>query len=179
MKFILFFLSIFLNSISFAQTWQQISDFPSDERDDGTSFVIGQNAYCGTGYTAWWSTCKDFYSFDMNSETWSSVSGLPIGKERQYSTGFSYLNIGYILGGINGANYLNDFWQFDATLNLWTEKTNAPFSGRSGTVNFILNNTVYIIGGRTSTNIAINEVWAYDLVNEIWEQKNNLPFGSR
>ncbi len=179
MKFLFFFLSILFFNAFVAQTWQQISDFPADERDDGTTFTIGNSAYCGTGYTPWWSTCSDFYSFNMNSETWSTIATLPSGKERQYATGFSYSTVGYILGGINGSNYLNDLWQYNSITNTWIEKTNAPFIGRSGTVNFVINNIAYIIGGRTAINIATNEVWAYDLVNETWTQKNNLPFGCR
>ena len=179
MKFICLLFFFILIRISFAQTWQQISNFPSSERDDGTNFTIGNIAYCGTGYTPWWSTCSDFYSFDMNSETWSTIPSLPNGKERQYATGFSNSAFGYILGGINGSNYLNDLWQYDPISTSWTEKTTPPFSGRSGTVNFVLINIVYIIGGRSATAIAIDEVWAYDLFNETWQQKNNLPFGSR
>lgn len=48
----------FLNSHS--QSWIQVPDFPSSERDDGLAFVINDIAYCGTGYKVGWTETKDF-----------------------------------------------------------------------------------------------------------------------
>ena len=85
---------IVFNKTALSQTWTQISDFPATERDDGVSFVIGNKAYCGTGFKTGWITCRDMYSFDMSSESWGTISSLPAGMERQYSSGFSYNNLG-------------------------------------------------------------------------------------
>ena len=55
----LFLLFIFnVNS----QSWIQIDDFPSSARDDGASFVIGNKAYCGTGFKVGWTETKDYNS---------------------------------------------------------------------------------------------------------------------
>src|SRR4051812_11286093 len=72
-----------------SQTWQPATDFPSTERDDGTSFIIGTKAYCGTGYLPWFTTTADFYAYDMAVGTWQTVASLPAGEERQYASGFS------------------------------------------------------------------------------------------
>ncbi len=179
MKSLLLFLFIFIFNYSHAQTWQSISDFPSSERDDGTSFVIGNLAYCGTGLTPWFSTQGDFYSLDMNTDVWNSVAALPIGAERQYATGFASTTNGFILGGVNGTTYLNDLWMYDPNLNSWQLKTSLPSLGRNGCCSFIINNIAYIVGGRTFGTNAINEVWAYDILNDSWSQKGNMPFGAR
>ena len=100
-----------------AQTWKQSIDFPSTERDDGVVFVIGNNAYCGTGLKSGWITSSDFYSFDMNSESWTTIKNLPKDKKRQYAIGFSSLNYGYVFGGVNGGDFLNDIWQYDPIIN--------------------------------------------------------------
>ena len=53
-KHYIIFLFTIAQNFSFCQTWQQIGDFPSTERDDGTCFIIGNTAYCGTGLKTGW-----------------------------------------------------------------------------------------------------------------------------
>lgn len=172
-------ISLLLSTICYSQIWTQITDFPSTERDDGTVFTIGDTAYCGTGLTPWWAPLGDFHKFNLNNETFQSTSPLPIGKERQYATGFSANSKGYIFGGFDGTNYLNDLWQFDPINNTWTALTSLPDLGRSGMVSMVLGDTAYFIGGKTTIENALNEVWAYQINEDIWVQKNNLPFGKR
>jgi N-acetylneuraminic acid mutarotase len=178
MKINLLNLFIFSQIICFGQNWIQIDDFPATERDDGTSFVIGDSAYCGSGLNSWWSTEGDFYGIDLTNDQWFTINSLPIGKERQYSIGFSGISKGYVFGGHNGTSFLNDLWEYNPETDAWIEKPSLPSVGRSGSSCIVINDTAYIIGGETQTNQAINEVWAYDLINESWIQKNDLPFGN-
>jgi len=161
-----------------AQTWQQLTNFPAVERDDGAFFIIGDKAFCGTGFAPWFAPLNDFYSFDMNTEIWNTIAALPSGMERQYACGFSSGSKGFIFGG-KGNGLLNDLWMYDTTLNTWTQKTSLPGQGRSGSTCFVINDTAYIIGGIDSLNVAISQVWAYDILNDNWHQKNNLNFGAR
>src|SRR3954468_11896293 len=116
---VFFFLSKFASS----QAWSKITDFPSSERDDGCYFTIGHTTYCGTGLQVGYVLGRDFYSFDMTSETWDTISSLPSGMERQYAASFSYNNNGFVFGGIAGTTYLNDLWMYDAVTNKWQSKT--------------------------------------------------------
>ncbi len=175
---LLFCLRIFTFNTLYAQNWQQLGDFPSTERDDGVAFVIGNNAYCGTGLNSSFAATIDFYSLDMNTDQWSTIASLPAGNERQYAASFASGNFGFVCGGL-GNIYYNDVWQYDPVLNTWTGKTPIPAAGRSGATYFVINNIAYIVGGRTAANVAIDEVWAYDIANDTWQSKNNLPFGSR
>ena len=70
-KFLLSLCCILIFISAEAQNWQQLNDFPSTERDDGVAFVIGNNAYCGTGLNSSFVACRDFYAFDMNTDQWS------------------------------------------------------------------------------------------------------------
>src|SRR5688572_29970408 len=97
---------LFLLGSTMAQSWQQIGDFPSTERDDATGFVINHTAYIGTGFLPWFAPSNDFYSLDFNTETWSPVNSMPALTERQYACGFSYQNFGFAFGGSNGSNFL-------------------------------------------------------------------------
>ena len=93
-----FFFSLFIPNTVFSQSLTKITDFPSLERDDGTYFIIGNTAFCGTGFQAGFVLSKDMYTFDMASETWDTATTLPAGMERQYACGFALNNTGFILG---------------------------------------------------------------------------------
>ncbi|NEN25005.1 T9SS type A sorting domain-containing protein [Cryomorpha ignava] len=177
-KIILSYIAIICVLGSHSQSWIQVSDFPSTERDDGASFVIDNTAYCGTGLQVGWSETKDFYAFSMNADTWEPIASLPDGNERQYASGFSSSTHGFVFGGVKGGVYLSDLWQYDPELNNWVEKSSLPAIGRSGSACFVIDNVAYIIGGKTNLSDAINEVWAYEITNDTWQQKNDLPFGS-
>jgi N-acetylneuraminic acid mutarotase len=178
MKSIFFYLfSLFLIFNSSAQIWTQIQDYPGLGRDDGTSFVINNKAYCFSGVVLSGQFQRDGYVLDANTEIWSPMASLPLGAERQYATGFSDGVNGYVLGGLDPSyNCLNDFWQYNVASDTWTQLPNFPGTGRQGMCHFVLGNKVYIIGGRLNGNVTSNEVWQYDFVTTIWSQKSSLPF---
>jgi N-acetylneuraminic acid mutarotase len=173
------FLVFFWRLSCHSQTWQQIDDFPGLQRDDATSFVIDNIAYCGAGHPSGIPCATDFYALDMDTDTWQSIASLPVGKDRQYAGGFSHNGMGYVFGGHCSGSFLNDLWQYDPLSNSWTEKTAMPATGRSAMVCFVIGDTAYIACGKTATDYAIDEVWAYNLVNDSWIQKTNFPFGKR
>jgi N-acetylneuraminic acid mutarotase len=159
-----------------SQTWSKIADFPSNPRDDGSRFVIGNNVYCGLGSQSIGGCAKDFFAFDLATETWSAIATMPSGMERQYASGFSMNGNGYIFGGINcGGVLFNDLWEYNPTTNTWSQKTAMPAVERYGCVSFVINNIVYIVGGKTLTNNGIPDVWAYDIALNSWSQKTSMP----
>lgn len=158
------------------QIWSEVSNFPGSPRDDGAGFKIGEDVYFGTGLDNTFSTKGDFYKFNLFSESWTEVSSLPVGKERQYSVGATYNNEGYLFGGINGqGNYLNDFWRYNSITDTWAELQPLPGAGRSGSVVFTLNDVLYIVGGKSQLSSSLSEVWCYDFMNSNWSQKNDIP----
>jgi N-acetylneuraminic acid mutarotase len=176
-KIILFVLVLVYSNFIHAQTWTQLADFPGGPRDDGSSFTIANKAYCFTGLEPGYQCMPNGFVFDGGTETWLPIASLPLGKERQYATGFSYNGVGYILGGLQcDNNCLNDFWQYSVANDTWTALPAFPGSGRQGMSNFIIKNKLYIIGGRPASNITLNEIWEYDFLTTNWMQKNNLPF---
>ncbi|RFC55230.1 Kelch repeat-containing protein [Brumimicrobium aurantiacum] len=176
-QLLLLYLSFNFSFLLNAQSWQQLDDFPATERDDGVSFVIGDKAYCGTGYKTGWVETKDFHVLDMNTDQWSTVSSLPIGEERQYASAFASSTKGFVFGGIKDGDHLNDLWKYNSSQDSWTEMTPLPAEGRRGSVSFVINGVAYIVGGNTEIENAIDEVWAYNINDDTWEQKNDFPFG--
>ncbi|MBK7666032.1 MAG: T9SS type A sorting domain-containing protein [Sphingobacteriaceae bacterium] len=166
---------ILLNKEYKAQTWAQLTDFPSNERDDGTAFVINNKAYCGSGLQVGWGLAGDFHYLDLGTETWSTVASMPAGKERQYACGFTDGTNGFVFGGEAFGSNLNDLWMYSPTTNSWTAMASKPGNGVRGASYFVIGNVAYIVGGASAPNDAINEVWAYDMSTNIWTQKNNLP----
>ncbi len=159
-----------------AQTWSKIVDFPATPRDDGSRFVIGNKVYCGLGSQSVGGCAKDFFAFDLATETWSAIATMPSGMERQYASAFSMNGNGYIFGGINCSGLLfNDLWEYNSTTNVWTQKTTMPAVERYGCVSFVINNIAYIVGGKTLTNNGISDVWAYDIFLNSWTQKTSMP----
>lgn len=160
---------------STAQGWAQLSDFPSSARDDGTTFTINSTAYCGTGLDPTWNYTHDFFAFDMATESWSPISGLPANQARQYSNGFASTTHGYLFGGVNGSGFLNDLWKYDPVSDSWEEVTSMPSLGRTAASSFVIGDTAYIVAGRTANTLSISEVWAYSMSADSWTQKNDLP----
>ncbi len=171
----LIYTALRISSSILAQGWTQIDDFPSTARDDGTSFTINSITYCGTGLNSSWSPTSDFHAFDMNSDSWFPITGIPINEARQYSNGFASSSHGYLFGGLNGSGYLNDLWTYNPIADTWAAVTAMPSDGRSGASCFVIGDTAYIIGGQTAINQSISEVWAYSMNSDTWTQKNPLP----
>ncbi len=160
-----------------AQTWTQLLDFPGSARDDASGFIIGNNFYVGTGLDGGFNAQRDFYMLDLTNETWSTGASLNIGKERQYASGFSHNNFGYLFGGIGpGAMYFQDLMRFDPSTNSWQQMTLMPSLGRRGSSCFVINNEAFIMGGNNPSQANSNEVWKYNITNDSWQQMNNFPF---
>ena len=173
-KILLLFLSC-LTFNAFAQTWQQLEDFPGTPRDDGSCFVIDSFVYTGLGRDSGFSCMRDFYRYNGVAMIWSDCADLPLGEERQYAVGTSNNGIGYIFGGVKcDGTYCNDLWQYNPLLNSWSVLAPMPDQGRSGSVHFVLNDTLYIVGGKNQQGI-LTEVWGYDINNNQWSQKMDLP----
>ena len=171
-------LTVFLNFISFinfAQSWEQVQDFPGTPRDDGSSFTIGNKTYCGLGMDAGFSCKSDFYCFDASTNSWATSTSLPTNQERQYAISCSWNNKGFVFGGIKcDGTFLNDLWIFDPISETWFSGIALPAEGRAGSAHFILGDTLYIVGGKNTTGIT-TDVWAFDFISNSWTQKTAYP----
>lgn len=162
--------------------WTQLTDFQAEFRDDGVVFQTPMGTWLGTGLSAGFKTLGNFMGFaDANMQPfWSPAASLPAGEERQYATGWSYENYGYVFGGVdsNGA-FLNDLWRYDPLNNLWDSLPPLPSFGRSGSAAFVLNDRLYLLGGLGPQGYALDEVWTYIPADSIWNRETDLPMGAR
>lgn len=175
---LLIYLILLPSNFVFSQNWYQLEPYPSTEIDDGIYFQIDNYTYCGTGQTPWWSSLGSFYKLNMLTDTWTTATPLPGGKERFYANGFSYNGFGFVFGGYKSGVFLNDLWIYDPISDSWSEGDTLPSFGRSGAAQFQIDSFAYVVGG-TSTFNRLSEVWRLNLNSLVWEQMGDLPFGKR
>lgn len=163
-----------------AQTWSQLADFPNTERDDGVAVKINGKAYFGTGLLAGFTLGKDFYSYDLASNTWSAIASMPTGSERQYAVAFTFSNSFYVYSGSGYSNAVfTDLQRYDVATNTWTALTGKPGNGLIGASCFEFGDKIIIVGGKFQSGAVSDEVWEYTISTDTWSQKNNFPFGGR
>lgn len=176
----LIFIFIFLSNVLLSQTWLQLSDFPNTGRDDGVAVHINNNCYFGTGLLAGFSLGRDFYAYDMATNTWTTIAPMPVGSDRQYATAFKHLHSFYIFSGVGYSNAVfNDLHRYDIATNTWTALASKPGNGLIGASCLEYGDKVIIVGGKFQSGVVSDEVWEYTISSNSWTQKNNFTFGGR
>lgn len=149
-------------------TWTQKADFGGGLRYHAAGFVIGTNAYVGTGRAPSSVLMNDFWKYDALANTWTPVANFP-GSVRRGAVGFAINGKGYVGTG----SYYADFYEYNPGTNTWTAKASLPASGRISAVGFTIGNKGYVgtgdIGGPS------NDMWEYDPATNMWLQRASLP----
>ena len=152
--------------------WTQKADFPGSTRRGAVSFTIGNKAYVGTGYNGTYQ--KDFYVFDMQTESWDTIPDFP-GASRDFAVAFVINGKAYVGTGFDGG-YYKDFYCFDPDSNSWSAISDFPGTARRGAVSFTLGNKGYVGTGFDGTDNS--DFWSYDPVTDNWSAIANYV-GSR
>jgi N-acetylneuraminic acid mutarotase len=169
-----------LSNFLVGQTWSQLPDFPSTERDDGVAVYVNGKAYVGTGLLSGFTLGKDFYAYDLVTNTWTPIAAMPNGLDRQYACAFSYLNSFYVFSGAGYSNAVfTDLHRYDIATNTWTVLAGKPGNGLIGASCLEYGDKIIIVGGKFQSGVVSDEVWEYTISTNTWLQKNNFPFGGR
>ncbi len=165
-----------LNSYS-QYSWTQKSNFTGAARDYAAGFTIGHYGFVGAGNNGASIFYNDFYEWDQNTNTWSSIAPYP-GAGYHYSPiGFSIEGVGYIGLGWTGSNAANDLWAYDFVNNSWKQMASLPGTGRYDASVFVVGHKAYIVGGSIGGPPYLQDVWMYDAHTNTWTQMNNSPAG--
>ena len=153
-------------------TWIQRASLVGPPRAEAVTFSIGDKGYFGTGrefnglIDIYY---KDFWEWDQATNTWTQKADFG-GTSRNYATGFSIGNKGYICFG----SYTeNDFWEWDQNTNVWTKKAGLPGTARANTIGFSIGTKGYIGTGGGFNGVFYNDFWEWDQTNNVWTQKAN------
>src|SRR5450755_1238566 len=142
--------------------WLQAAPIGSYPRSNAVSFVLGKNAYVGTGYNeniqGTNNRLKDFWYFNADSG-WQQIADLP-GPPRSNASAFALGNHGYVGTGYDGINMYNDFYQYDPGMNQWTQKSDYPGGQRYDAVGFAVQGKGYI--GTGFSDYWLNDFYQYD-----------------
>ena len=175
-------------------TWKRVSDLGSDttgnglKRDRAVAFELNGYGYVGTGVDTAETVLKDFWKYDVASNSWSQVADLP-GSIRRNAVGFSIDNYGYVGTGMDSvsasapmSSKLNDFWQYNPFSNSWVQKSNFPGAGGFGVyfaTAFTIDSKGYVCCGKIGPNNYSNQLWEYKPLTDQWTQLTNFPGGVR
>jgi len=146
-------------------SWSSRSSFPSIDRNESVSFVIGTDAYVGTGRDINGNSFSDFYKYNSLTNTWSSISNFPT--NRISAVSFSIDGKGYVgTGLINFDTPLeSDLWEYNPINDSWSQKSSLPTQGRYAALGFSANGKGYISTGETYN--------PYSLLSDLWEYNSN------
>lgn len=152
--------------------WVQKSTYGGAARFGAVSFVIGSNAYVGTGRIGL--VCQsDFWKYNPAADTWTQIADCG-GSPRTAACSFSIGSLGYVGIGIDTATIpLDDLWAYDAVSNTWTQRARFPMGGRNSAVSFSVGSMGYIGTGFDSFTRNF-DFWQYNPATNSWQQKANL-----
>lgn len=163
-----------------SNTWTQKTNLGGQGRLGAVAFSIGTKGYIGTGFNATTipGDFDDFWEWDQTNNTWTQKANFG-GGIREYATGFSIGNKGYIGTGHTGGVDFNDFWEYDPATNAWSQKANFGGTARSGAVGFTICSKGYIAVGASGIGPSYSpyhlDIWQYDPASNSWVQKANFP----
>lgn len=185
MKFLSFFSLLFVGFFSHAQTWETLQNMPASasQRHHPATFSIGGIGYVVSGSMANYNSLNDFYSYDPNTDSWTTKTDFP-GPSRGFGYAVAsdtkgYLGFGWSNEPGNGVNeYLNDLWEYDPLTDSWTELAPCPGVERVHPAMVYLNGKIYMgLGGDGSGDLG--DWWEYDINTDTWVARATFPGADR
>jgi N-acetylneuraminic acid mutarotase len=174
-RFLVILLALCINKL-YAQSWTEIESFTEDSRSYAISFVIGEKAYVGTGFSGILNSA--FWEFSPALEAWTQKADLE-GSPRASAVGFAIEQKGYVGLGIihwDGNIYTYDFWEYDPVTNIWNAKAKFPGGKREGAIAFSIGSKGYLGTGTDGASFQrTKDLWEYDPSSNTWTKKSDFP----
>lgn len=151
--------------------WEQIADFPGQERVKAATFAIDGYGYVGLGDEFSGDPFLDFYRYDPTNNTWQQLGDFP-GDMRYSPVSFAIDGYGYVGFGSKGGGSKNDFWKYDPSNDTWTQMN---YLGNVGGFahSVVINSKGYVLFEK------YDELFEYDPVSDTWTEKAELPQDNR
>jgi hypothetical protein len=120
-------------------------------------------------------TSKDFYRYDLVTDTWSRLPDLP-----QPRAAMAAGVIGdrlYVAGGARNGVPLDETYAYDFRSGRWTRLANMH-SRREHVGEAVLDGKLYVLGGRAPGSLAVNAAERFDPATDGWERLAPMPVPS-
>lgn len=168
-----------------SDTWTQLTDLPGPPRHHPFMFTVNGDVYTGLGHGNGPGTnvYKDWYRWNVNTETWTSLSDFPA-EGRVAGTQLNIGDRGFVLSGDgddHGTMPTGEFWEYNYQTDTWFALPPHPGVSRWAPGSFTIGNVVYLMAGEVKTgspNAGLkNDLWSYSLdapvnVSEINQQNS-------
>lgn len=164
------FATLTLSSTStLAYQYTTKNNFSGSARAFGTAVTLNDKGYYGLGNN----TLKnDWWEYNSLTDSWTQKSNCPQGLIGAASFGSG--TKAYIVGGYNGATYVNTTYEWNSSSNSWSTKTAFPGSARAYMVTGVSAEKGYIICGSDASN-SFADIWEYNPALDQWTFKTNVP----
>jgi N-acetylneuraminic acid mutarotase len=167
--------------------WTQVADFGGTARYNTVAFVVGSNAFVGTGYDGDQYN-SDFWKFDPAANAWNEIESYP-GDKIESGLSFVIDNKGYVCSGRNNDTYNLDFWSYSPGNETWENLT--PDSDESwydefklaayrhDAVAFTVGGKAYIAGGISSSGATDRSVYEFNPATMKWDDRTSFEGAPR
>jgi hypothetical protein len=138
-------------------SWTRKADFPGSQGYGAVHFVLGNNAFVGTGDE----TKNDFWSYDPNSDRWTRKQDAPSSVSSNFTTSFDFPNYEYAATGVGDRH---PFWRYDQSADEWSETPQTYFP-------LYLSNSFYVtfvLYNRYGYVMNTDQSWRLDPANGNW-----------
>ena len=180
-----------------SDTWVDLSStvgksFPGGPISFGYGVVLNSaqhsKAYLGFGVDSTGARLSGWYSFDMGTHTWDTLSTFP-GPGRRHPAVVPVkkkspsvreeeweIHVGLGDGYVNGFSNFDDWWSYDITSDSWTQLSDFPSSKRHHPFYFGLGDKSYVgLGHSDGTNPYIERDWyMYDSEERQWTRDTDF-----
>ncbi len=128
--------------------WQQMAPFPGGVRYGACGFVIGGDAYMGTGADENAFT-DDFWKYNGATNTWTAIADFPA-SARFTCSAFSINGLGYVALGTDGG-FKDELFEYDPVQNSWQQRKNFSGDPRRNAAAFVIGYKAYVGTGNSAT----------------------------
>ena len=139
--------------------WSRIDNLPGPRRSTAFSFVIGDYAYVGLGYSEGAPPIyPDVYSYSAKTEQWKQVADFPQ-VNLLLGISFSTDTKGYI--GLSEWNHA-EMYEYNPVANSWRELAKFPSEFSMLTNSFTVDNREFVFGGWSGQTGSYNQhMWEF------------------
>jgi N-acetylneuraminic acid mutarotase len=159
--------------------WVYRGDFNGAARSESVAFVIGNNAYVGSGIDNSFNRYNDLWQLSVNGTncSWFQVATATAMTPRNSAVAFSVAGQGYVGTGTNGTVAFSDFWHYDPTANAWNQisslgDTINGLAPRYDAVGFGIESVGYgYVGTGNNYTQYLKDFWQYNPATDTWTTK--------
>lgn len=162
-------------------TWTLKASFSGTNRYASRAFTLNQKGYVFNGLNGYGNNMSqyfnDMWAYDPSNDTWTQKANFP-GTVRNYSSAFTFQNMGVVGTGINANMVNSDFWGYSDITNTWISIPSITGNvALWAAVGFEIGNRGYIATGNHTFGTSVSkDLWELSVTStDITEISSSMP----